>query len=469
VELGLIEFRGGFREPRRDFEDLVVSIDQHAPSRRHEPRGARLLPRNLANRALTVILITVALDAVGLGLVLPVLPTLLKEVSRLKNVESHFGLFLAAYALMQFLFSPILGALSDRFGRRPVLLVSLAGAAIDYLFMAFAPTLTLLYVGRVVAGITGANMAVATAYLADISNEEERARRFGFMNACFGVGFVIGPVIGGLVGAYSPRYPFLAAAVFNGLNLALGYFVLPESHHAERKAFEPTHLNPFRSLRWVFGMRAVLPFVMVYMIISSVSQAPIALWVIYGEDRFGWDTRTVGLSFAAFGLMHALAQAFLTGRLSARFGDRGTLLIALAFDNAAYFAMGAITRGWMAFAMCIPMAIGSISMPALQSLLSRQVDEDQQGELQGTLVALMSLASIVGPIAFTSLYGATRAGHPGIAWFVASAIYLLCFPVFWFGRKGKDGAIEISDEPAQDPAATGEYPPYKVIVEDASS
>jgi DHA1 family tetracycline resistance protein-like MFS transporter len=417
-----------------------------------------LLSRKDTNRALTVILVTVALDAVGLGLVLPVLPSLLKEVSHLKDVEGHFGVFLAVYALMQFLFSPILGALSDRFGRRPVLLVSLAGAAIDYLVMAFAPTLGLLYVGRVVAGITGANMAVATAYLADISDEEERARRFGFMNACFGVGFVIGPMIGGLVGAYSPRYPFLAAAAFNALNFTLGLFVLPESHHAERKAFEAAHLNPFRSLRWVFGMRAVLPFVLVYTILCAVGQAPMALWVIYGEDRFGWDTRTVGMTFALFGLMHALAQAFLTGRLTARFGDRGTLLIALAFDNAAYFAVGAATRGWMAFALCVPMAIGGIAMPALQSLLSRQVDEDQQGELQGTLVAIMSLTSVVGPIAFTSLYGATKAGHPGTAWFVASIIYLLCFPVFWFGRKAKDAPGEIPDEPAQDSAATGEYP-----------
>lgn len=417
-----------------------------------------MLPKNATNRALTVILLTVALDAIGLGLVLPVLPSLLKEVSHLKDVEGHFGLFLTAYALMQFLFSPILGSLSDRFGRRPVLLVSLAGAAVDYLLMAFAPTLSLLYVGRVVAGITGANMAVATAYLADISTEEERTRRYGFFNACFGVGFVIGPVIGGLVGSYSPRYPFLAAALFNGLNFLLGYFVLPESHKAERKAFELPHLNPFRSLRWVFGMRAVLPFVLVYTIICCVGQVPQSLWVIYGEDRFGWDTWTVGMTFALFGVMHALAQAFLTGFLSARVGDRGTLLLALMFDNAAYFAMGAISQGWMAFALCVPMAIGGIAMPALQSLLSKQVDEGQQGELQGTLVSIMSLTSIAGPIAVTSLYGATKATNPGTAWFVGSAIYLLCFPIFWYGRKS-------GGDSAQDPGPIGEQQPGGTVAE----
>jgi len=411
-----------------------------------------LLPRYATNRALTVILVTVTLDAVGLGLVLPVLPTLLREVSHLKDVEGHYGVFLAVYALMQFLFSPILGALSDRFGRRPVLLVSLAGAAIDYLMMAFAPTLALLYVGRVVAGITGANMAVATAYLADISDEEERTRRYGFLNACFGVGFVVGPMIGGLVGSYSPRYPFLAAALFNGLNFLMGVFVLPESHKAGRKAFEPSHLNPFRSLGWVFGMRSVMPLVLVFSILCCAWQVPNALWVIYGQDQFGWDTRTVGLNFACFGLLHALSQAFLTGRLSARFGDRGALMIALIVDAAAYLTMATISKGWMAFALCIPMAIGSIAVPALQSLLSKQVDEGQQGELQGTLVSIESLASVVGPLLVVSLYAATKTTTPGVSWLACAGIYLLCIPIFWFGRKS--GA-----ESSQDPAATGEYQP----------
>ena len=390
--------------------------------------------RRDVNRPLAVILTTATLDAVGLGLVLPVLPALLREVSHSTNVEGHYGFFLAVYALMQFVFSPILGALSDRFGRRPVLLVSLAGAAVDYLLMAFAPNLWLLYVGRVIAGVTGANMSVATAYIADISTEEERASRFGYFNACLGVGFVVGPLIGGLVGAYSPRYPFLAAALFNGLNLLLGLFILPESHRAGQKAFELPHLNPFRSLRWVFGLRVVLPFVLVYSILCCAGQIPNALWVIYGQDRFGWDTRTVGMTYAFFGMLYALSQAFLTGRLTARWGDRGALLIALVADNAAYFAMGFATQGWMAFALCIPLSIGGIAMPALQSLLSKQVGEDKQGELQGTLVSIMSLASVAGPIFATTLYGATKGAMPGFAWIVASIVYLFCFPIFWYGR-----------------------------------
>jgi DHA1 family tetracycline resistance protein-like MFS transporter len=401
-----------------------------------------------SRKALGVILATATLDAIGLGLVIPVMPGLLKEVAGQGDIEGHYGVFLAVYALMQFLFSPILGALSDRFGRRPVLLVSLAGAAVDYLLMAFSPTLALLYVGRVIAGITGANMAVATAYLADISTEDQRARRYGYFNACFGVGFVIGPVIGGLVGDYSPRYPFLAAAAFNGLNLLMGYFVLPESHQGERKAFALPHLNPLRSLGWVFGMRAVLPFVVVYTIIAIVGQVPMTLWVLYGIDRYEWDTRTVGLSFSFFGLLHAAFQAFLTGPLSKRWGDRGTLLFALLMDNAAYLAMGFATEGWMPFALCVPLALGGIAMPALQSLLSRQVGEDQQGELQGTLVAIMSLASVAGPIGVTYLYGQTKATMPGLSWIAASVVYLLCFPVVAAGwNRGKARKKEAGSDP----------------------
>lgn len=411
------------------------------------------------NRPLLVILITVMLDAVGMGLVLPVLPKLLREVSHQPNVAGHFGYFLSVYALMQFVFSPILGALSDRFGRRPVLLVSLAGAAVDYTLMAFAPTLGLLYVGRVIAGITGANMAVATAYLADISTEEDRAGRYGLLNASFGVGFVVGPMLGGLVGAYSSRYPFLAAALFNGLNFLLGYFVLPESHLAERKAFTLPHLNPFRSLRWVFSLRGVLPFVLVYTIICCVAQVPSTIWVIYGEDRYGWDIRTVGLSFAFFGILFAAAQAFLTGRLSALWGERGALLVALLADNAGFLMMGFATQGWMPFAICILLAVGGIAMPALQALLSKEVGEDQQGELQGTLVALMSLATIAGPVLVTTLYDYSRDTFPGLVWICGSLVYLACFPIFWYGRSRRTGdPLEAPTTALEDPAGSGESP-----------
>src|SRR4051794_5644081 len=254
----------------------------------------------LVNRALVVILATVIIDAAGIGLALPVIPTLLRELSRETRIAGRFGYFMAIYPFMQFLFSPVLGRLSDRLGRRPVLLMSLAGAAVDYLIMGLSPLLWVLYLGRAFAGLSGANMAVATAYIADISDNDERAARFGYMNACFGLGFVAGPLLGGLVGTLSPRYPFLLAAVSNGLNFLLGYFVLPESWTPEASRAEPASLNPLDSLRRFLGKKALRPWLIIFFAFHLVGQVPGTIWILYGEDQFGWDTRTIGLSLSAF-------------------------------------------------------------------------------------------------------------------------------------------------------------------------
>jgi len=396
------------------------------------------------NKALVVILITVALDSVGIGLIIPIIPDLLRELTGGTNVANRFGVFIAVYALMQFFFSPILGALSDRFGRRPVLLISLAGAAVDYVVMAFAPTLSVLYAGRVVSGITGANMAVATAYVADISAEDERAKRYGYMNACFGIGFVAGPLLGGLIGSLSLRYPFLLAAVLNGLNFLLGCFVLPESHKAGAKRIELKSLNPFASLHLAWGLKSLLPLLTIYVIMNMVGQVPSTLWVIYGEDKFGWDTRTVGLSLAMYGVLHALAQAFLTGPVTARLGERRSLVLGIVTDGLCFVMLALATRSWMVFAIIVPLCAGGIALPALQSLLSKQVGEGQQGELQGTLVSLMSLTSVVGPLAVTSVYSASAATWSGAVWVAGAALYLFCIPVLRHGLQGGGGRPEFS-------------------------
>ncbi|WP_406697625.1 Tet(A)/Tet(B)/Tet(C) family tetracycline efflux MFS transporter [Singulisphaera sp. Ch08] len=387
------------------------------------------------NRPLIVILVTVTLDSVGIGLVTPVIPSLLRELTHDSQIAGRYGYFLALYSLMQFLFSPILGSLSDRFGRRPVLLVSLAGAAIDYTVMALTPFLSILYLGRMVAGVTGANMAVATAYIADISREDERAKRFGYMNACFGLGFVAGPLIGGLVGTFSPRYPFLVAALFNGLNFLLGYFVLPESRSTEASRAEKSAMNPIQSLRWVWGVKVLLPFLVIYFVIHLVGQVPGTIWVIYGEDKFGWDSRIIGLSLAAFGILHAVSQAFLTGPITKLLGERGSIILGLLSDGSAYVLMAFATRGWMAFATMPLFTTGGIAMPALQSLISNQVNEDKQGELQGTLVSLMSLAAVFGPIAVTELYAAYSDSWTGIVWVAGATLYLFCIPALWRKRQ----------------------------------
>ncbi|EFT9070745.1 tetracycline efflux MFS transporter Tet(A) [Salmonella enterica] len=380
------------------------------------------------NRPLIVILSTVALDAVGIGLIMPVLPGLLRDLVHSNDVTAHYGILLALYALMQFACAPVLGALSDRFGRRPVLLVSLAGAAVDYAIMATAPFLWVLYIGRIVAGITGATGAVAGAYIADITDGDERARHFGFMSACFGFGMVAGPVLGGLMGGFSPHAPFFAAAALNGLNFLTGCFLLPESHKGERRPLRREALNPLASFRWARGMTVVAALMAVFFIMQLVGQVPAALWVIFGEDRFHWDATTIGISLAAFGILHSLAQAMITGPVAARLGERRALMLGMIADGTGYILLAFATRGWMAFPIMVLLASGGIGMPALQAMLSRQVDEERQGQLQGSLAALTSLTSIVGPLLFRAIYAASITTWNGWAWIAGAALYLLCLP-----------------------------------------
>lgn len=379
-------------------------------------------------RSLVVILATVALDAVGIGLALPVLPTLLRELTDEARIGGRLGYFLAIYPLMQFLCSPILGRLSDRFGRRPVLLVSMAGATVDYLIMGLSPLISVLYVGRVVAGVSGANLAVSTAYITDISKENDRARLFGYMNAAFGLGFVAGPILGGVVGSLSPRYPFLFAALFNGLNLVLAFFMLPESHHRGEGHADRTSRSFLASLQAIRGNRTLLLLLSAYFLIWLIGQIPSSVWVIYGEDRFGWDLKMVGLTYASFGLLHAIAQAFFTGPTTRLLGERGAILLGVVADSAGFLSMALITRGWMVFPVMIFFTTGGIAMPALQSLLSKQVDEDHQGELQGTLVSLAAMSEVIGPIAATTIYDASPDSARGAVWLVGIALYALCFP-----------------------------------------
>lgn len=380
------------------------------------------------NKALTVILATVTLDAIGIGLIMPILPSLLREVGHTAEISAQYGLLLAIYAAMQFLFGPVMGVLSDRFGRRPVLLIALAGAAVDYVIMALTDHLAVLFVGRAIAGIAGASIVVATAYIADISTPPERARRFGLMQACFGIGFIAGPVLGGLLGEFSLRYPFLLAAALNGINFAVGLLVLPESHHPQRRPLKLTSLNPFASFRWALGMPALVPLIAIFFAMHLVGQVPGSLWVIYGEDRFGWDTWMVGLSLGVFGLFHAVAQAFLTGPATARLGERRTLTLGIACDAAGFALMAFAAATWMVLPVLVFLSLSGIGIPALQSMISRQVGEEQQGELQGTVAGVMSLASIFGPLAATMFYAATAATWSGTVWLAAAALYILVIP-----------------------------------------
>jgi DHA1 family tetracycline resistance protein-like MFS transporter len=382
------------------------------------------------NKALVVILAAVMLDAVGIGLIFPILPALLREVGHTTDIATILGVMLALYSACQFLFSPILGVLSDRFGRRPVLLISLAGAAIDYLVMAFAPELWLLVIGRAIAGITSANMAVATAYLTDISTEEQRAKRFGLLHAMFGIGFIIGPVIGGILGDVWLRSPFLVAALLNAANFALAFFVLPESRPGQRNArFSWDTLNPFKPLAWALTFKALIPLMAIYFIMNLVGTVYGTTWALFSEDAFAWNGMTIGLSLGAFGVFHALAQAFLTGPAVARLGERWALIVGMAFETGAMLTLVFATQGWILFAMAPVFALGGIGMPALQSLTTRQVDSGRQGQLQGVLASLVSLASVFGPLFFSFIYNGLRPSWPGAIWLVAMCIYLAALPL----------------------------------------
>nr|WP_080484040.1 TCR/Tet family MFS transporter [Burkholderia cenocepacia] len=365
----------------------------------------------LLNPSLIAILATVLLDAIGVGIVMPILPGLLRSLAATGSTETHYGVLLALYAFAQFLCAPLLGALSDRFGRRPVLLASLAGAALDYLLMALAPTLAWLYVGRLIAGVTGANVAVATAYVTDVTAEPDRARRFGQLGAMMGIGFIAGPPIGGLLGALHLRAPFVAAALLNALNLVLVWRVLPESRpRSAGGGHTAGALNPFANLRRLSGAPALAPLVGIYVIVALVSQAPATLWILYGQEHFGWSTPVAGLSLAGYGACHALA-------------------LGLAGDALGLAVIAFATAAWVPFALLPLFAAGGMTLPALQAMLARQVDDTRQGELQGTLASVASLIGVAGPLVVTATYAATRATWPGLVWAAAALLYLLVPPL----------------------------------------
>ncbi|MEG3150590.1 TCR/Tet family MFS transporter [Sphingomonas sp. ZT3P38] len=381
------------------------------------------------NRSLVVIFAAIGLDAVGIGLIFPILPRLIEDVTHAHDVAPYIGVLTALYAVMQFVFAPVLGALSDSLGRRPVLLISLAGAAVNYGVMAFAPSLWLLFLGRAIAGLTSANISVATAYITDISPEDMRAKRFGMFNAMFGIGFILGPVLGGVLGDYWLRLPFIAAAVLNAGNLLLALFFLPESRVPSRTRIDLAALNPLRPMRWVFSMKTLIPVVAIFFILSATGEVYGVCWALWGNDMFGWNGLWIGLSLGAFGVCQALAQAFLPGPAVRLLGERGAVLTGIALGCAALVSMAFATQGWMVFVIMPVVALAGMGTPALQSLATRLVDESRQGQFQGVLASAMSLASIIGPLLFSSLYFVVRAPWPGAIWLSAVVVNAIAIPL----------------------------------------
>ncbi len=387
------------------------------------------------NKPLIVIYATICLDAAGISLIFPILPRLLQDVTHTQNIAPYIGIMAALYAVMQFIFAPMLGALSDNLGRRPVLLISLAGAAINYVVMAFAPQLWMLVVGRAIAGLTSANVSVASAYITDISSEDERARRFGLFGAMFGIGFIIGPVLGGLLGDYWLRLPFIAAAALNACNLLLALFVLPESRTPGGQKIDLAALNPLRPLRWVFWMKGLLPIILVFFVLSATGEAYGACWALWGSDTFHWNGLWIGLSLGAFGVCQTLAQALLPGPATKLLGERGAALIGIACACIALVVMAFANQGWIVFAIMPIFALHDIGTPAFQALATHQVDPARQGELQGVLTSAISLASIISPLAFSTIYFVVQKEWPGAIWLSVVVIYAIAIPLVFLATR----------------------------------
>lgn len=357
--------------------------------------------------ALRFIFITLLIDVTGLGLIIPVLPKLITELihGNLSAASEYGGWLTFSYAIMQFLFAPVLGNLSDRFGRRPVLLFSLLGFGIDYIFLAFAPTIAWLFVGRVIAGITGASFTTASAYIADISEPEKRAQNFGLIGAAFGLGFIIGPVAGGILGQLGSRIPFLTAAALSLLNTLYGFFVLPESLSEEhRRKFEWKRANPLGSLLQLKKHPAIIGLVGCIILLYIAGQSVQSTWTFYNMEKFKWNEAWVGYSLGFVGLTVGIVQGGLIRVIIPKLGNTKSIYLGLTLNCLGLLLFAFATRGWMMFAFIIPYSLGGIAGPALQGIISGNVPPNEQGELQGALTSLMSMTSIVGPPLMTTLF-----------------------------------------------------------------
>ncbi|HEX8279539.1 MAG TPA: TCR/Tet family MFS transporter [Segetibacter sp.] len=357
--------------------------------------------------AIGFIFITLLIDVTGFGLIIPVFPKLIEQLIHggISEASKYGGWLTFAYAFMQFLFAPVLGNLSDKYGRRPVLLFSLAGFGIDYILLSIAPTIGWLFLGRIIAGITGASFTTATAYIADISTDENRAQNFGMIGAAFGLGFIIGPVIGGVLGQYGARLPFVVAAVLALLNALYGYFVLPESLGKEnRRPFSWKRANPLGSLIQLKKYPSMGGLIGALVLVYIAAHAVQSTWTFINMEKFQWTEAMIGYSLGMVGLLVAIVQGGLMRFINPLLGNEKSVYVGLTLYALGLLLFAFASQTWMMFVFLIPYCLGGIAGPALQSIISGQVPSNEQGELQGALTSLMSLTSIVGPLVMTYLF-----------------------------------------------------------------
>jgi len=401
----------------------------------HPGRGPR--PK-ASRRALAFIFVTVLLDMIGFGIVIPVLPELIMELTGggLSEAAVYGGWLLFLYGAMQFVFSPVIGNLSDRFGRRPVLLFSLLMFSLDYTLLGFAPTIGWLFVGRALAGVAGATGATASAFVADVSPPEERAANFGLIGAAFGLGFIIGPVLGGVLGSYGPRVPFFGAAALAFLNVVYGFLVVPETLPAsERRPFELRRANPVGALLQMRRYPIVIGLFGAFVFYQLAHDANPSTWSYYTMLKFDWTEREVGYSLGFVGVMFAIVQGGLIRYVIPRMGEERAGYFGLATMTFAFLGFAFSTESWMMYVFIVPFALGSIATAAARGIMSNAVPANAQGELQGATTSLMSLTAIVAPLLMTQLFGYFSSDgapvyFPGAPFVAASALTVLSFLAF---------------------------------------
>ena len=353
------------------------------------------------------IFITILIDVIGIGIIIPVIPALLDSMlgTGMSDAAKYGGMLIFTFAFMQFLFAPVLGTLSDKFGRRPVLLLALLGLGFDFLIHALAPTLIWLFVGRVLAGIFGASFTVASAYIADISAPEKKAQNFGIMGAAFGLGFIIGPLIGGVCAQWGVRVPFFVAAGLSFLNFIYGYFILPESLSKEkRREIDWKRINPVASIMKLKRYGGVIGLALAFFLAQVAAQSLQSTWTFYTIMKFDWHEDMVGYSLAVVGVVVAIVQGGLIRHIVKFFGQRKTVYIGFFLWTLGMFLFAFAGNQWLLLLYIIPYCVGGIAGPTVQSIVSNKVPDNQQGELQGALTSLISVAAIIGPIAMTAIF-----------------------------------------------------------------
>lgn len=396
--------------------------------------------------AIGFIFITLLIDITGWGIILPVVPKLIGELihSDLSEAAIYGGWLGFAYAITQFIFAPIVGNLSDQYGRRPIILISLFGFAVDYILLALAPSIGWLFFGRMIAGITGASISTASAYIADISTDEDRTKNFGLIGAAFGLGFIIGPLIGGLLGYYGARVPFYVAALLCMMNFLYGLFVLPESLEKDkRRSFDWKRANPVGTFNFLRKQSKISNLIFALFLVYVALHAVQSNWHFFSMYKFNWTERAVGLSLGLLGLLTGLVQGLLIRWTTPKLGEQKSIYFGLLLYALGLMLFAFTNQGWMLFIFLIPYSLGGICGPALQSIISKNVPSNEQGELQGVLTSLVSATSIVGPPVMTNLfYYFTHDKAPfkfsGAPFFLASILMSVSAIIIYFAFRRKN-------------------------------